>query len=79
MHARHREPFATRDLHRFVPDRPRNAAAQRTARLVRFAFVGATGLVVNTLLLAGLTEVIGVYYLLAAVLATQAQPRGIST
>lgn len=36
-----------------------------------FATVGATGLVVNTLLLAGLAGGLGLYYILAAVLATQ--------
>jgi dolichol-phosphate mannosyltransferase len=40
-------------------------------RFARFATVGATGLVINTLLLAGLTEAIGIYYLLAAIIATQ--------
>jgi dolichol-phosphate mannosyltransferase len=41
-------------------------------RFGRFATVGATGLVVNTLALAALAGVAGVYYLLAAVMATQA-------
>jgi dolichol-phosphate mannosyltransferase len=40
-------------------------------RFARFATVGASGLVVNTLLLAGLTEGLGIYYIFAAILATQ--------
>ena len=44
---------------------------QLTARFGRFSVVGATGLVVNTLLLALFAEVAGVYYAAAAVLATQ--------
>ena len=44
---------------------------QLTARFGRFSVVGATGLVVNTLLLALFAEVAGIYYAAAAVLATQ--------
>ena len=40
-------------------------------RLARFAFVGATGFGVNTLAMALFTELSGLHYLLAAVLATQ--------
>jgi dolichol-phosphate mannosyltransferase len=40
-------------------------------RFGRFAVVGLTGLVVNTLLLALLTDLAGIYYLLSVVLATQ--------
>jgi dolichol-phosphate mannosyltransferase len=40
-------------------------------RFGRFATVGATGLVVNTLLLAFLAGKAGLYYILAAILATQ--------
>ena len=40
-------------------------------RFGRFALVGATGLVVNFAFLAFSTEVLGVYYLLSALLATQ--------
>jgi dolichol-phosphate mannosyltransferase len=40
-------------------------------RLMRFGMVGATGLVVNQLLLAACTELIGLHYLISAVLATQ--------
>lgn len=44
---------------------------QMAARLMRFAAVGVTGLVVNTLLLALFTDVAGMYYLVSALLATQ--------
>jgi dolichol-phosphate mannosyltransferase len=40
-------------------------------RLVQFALVGASGLLVNTLLLAGLTEYAGVHYLLSAIVSTE--------
>jgi dolichol-phosphate mannosyltransferase len=38
----------------------------------RFGLVGATGLVVNTVMLAALADLVGLYYVAAAVLATQA-------
>jgi glycosyltransferase involved in cell wall biosynthesis len=41
------------------------------ARALRFGTVGASGILVNTALLAFFTEVVGVYWLLSAVLATQ--------
>ena len=41
-------------------------------RFARFGVVGASGLVVNTLLLALLTDVAGVFYVVSAVIATQA-------
>jgi putative flippase GtrA len=41
-------------------------------RLARFGLVGASGLVVNTVVLALLTDVAGVFYLVSAVIATQA-------
>ena len=41
-------------------------------RFARFGAVGATGLVVNTALLAALTDLAGIYYVLSAILATQA-------
>jgi dolichol-phosphate mannosyltransferase len=44
---------------------------QLSARFGRFTVVGATGLVVNTLLLAAFSGVVGIYYALAAILATQ--------
>jgi dolichol-phosphate mannosyltransferase len=40
-------------------------------RLARFGIVGASGLVVNTLLLAILTDVVGLFYVVSAVIATQ--------
>jgi glycosyltransferase involved in cell wall biosynthesis len=43
----------------------------RTARLLAFGAVGVSGLVVNTLLLALFTEKANLYYLLAAIVATQ--------
>lgn len=49
-------------------------AGQMTARLAslgRFGIVGATGLVVNTVLLALFADVAGIYYVAAAILATQ--------
>jgi dolichol-phosphate mannosyltransferase len=42
-----------------------------TARFGRFGLVGASGLVVNTLLLAMYADVLGIWYLLGAALATQ--------
>src|SRR3954453_10301252 len=44
---------------------------ERSARLARFGLVGATGLIVNTVALALLTELGHLYYGLAAILATQ--------
>ena len=38
----------------------------------RFGLVGATGLVVNTVVLAALADLVGLYYVVAAVFATQA-------
>jgi dolichol-phosphate mannosyltransferase len=40
-------------------------------RFARFGIVGASGLVVNTLLLALLTDVVGLFYVVSAVIATQ--------
>jgi glycosyltransferase involved in cell wall biosynthesis len=40
-------------------------------RLARFGLVGASGLVVNTVLLAVLTDVVGLFYLVSAIIATQ--------
>jgi len=40
-------------------------------RFARFGAVGASGLVVNTLLLAALTDVVGLFYVVSAVIATQ--------
>jgi dolichol-phosphate mannosyltransferase len=41
-------------------------------RFTRFAVVGVSGLVVNTVVLAVLTDVAGIFYVLSAVIATQA-------
>jgi dolichol-phosphate mannosyltransferase len=41
-------------------------------RFARFGAVGASGLIVNTLVLTALTDVLGIFYVLSAVLATQA-------
>jgi dolichol-phosphate mannosyltransferase len=40
-------------------------------RLARFGVVGASGLVVNTVLLAAFTELAGIHYVVSAILATQ--------
>jgi dolichol-phosphate mannosyltransferase len=40
-------------------------------RFARFGIVGASGLVVNTALLAALTDVVGLFYVVSAVIATQ--------
>jgi dolichol-phosphate mannosyltransferase len=40
-------------------------------RFARFGIVGASGLVVNTVLLAVLTDVVGLFYVVSAVIATQ--------
>ena len=49
----------------------RYASLLARLRFARFGLVGASGLVVNTLLLAALTDVAGVYYLASAAIATQ--------
>jgi dolichol-phosphate mannosyltransferase len=49
----------------------RVAILSRSHSALRFGLVGATGLVVNQLALASLTEVLGVHYLVAAIAATQ--------
>jgi putative flippase GtrA len=46
-------------------------AGGRVGRFLGFALVGATGLVVNQVTLWILTEKVGIYYLLSAILATQ--------
>jgi dolichol-phosphate mannosyltransferase len=40
-------------------------------RFARFGAVGASGLVVNTLLLAALTDIVGLFYVVSAMIATQ--------
>ncbi len=47
------------------------ALRPRTSNVARFGIVGASGLVVNQLVLALLSEFVGVYYLAAAIAATQ--------
>jgi dolichol-phosphate mannosyltransferase len=47
-------------------------ASQDSHRLLRFGLVGVTGIVVNSLVLALATEVLGIYYLLSVALATMA-------
>jgi dolichol-phosphate mannosyltransferase len=42
-----------------------------TAQLTRFSLVGASGLAVNMAALAAFTDLVGLYYLLSAILATQ--------
>jgi dolichol-phosphate mannosyltransferase len=69
-HAGHTKASA-REALRYLGLLGRLELGQLTARFGRFSVVGATGLVVNTLLLAALSGVIGIYYALAAVLATQ--------
>jgi glycosyltransferase involved in cell wall biosynthesis len=44
---------------------------ERERRLTRFVAVGASGLLVNTVLLAALTDGLGIYFLLSAIIATQ--------
>jgi dolichol-phosphate mannosyltransferase len=46
--------------------------AAGVGRFNRFAVVGLTGLAVNTIVLAALTDLFGLYYLASAILATQA-------
>ena len=41
-------------------------------RFARFGVVGVSGLVVNTLVLALMTDVVGLFYVVSAVIATQA-------
>ncbi len=62
---------STREVLRYVLQLLRLRHGGAIRRFGRFALVGATGLVVNFALLAFFTEVLGVYYLLSAVLATQ--------
>lgn len=56
---------------RYLRQLGRLELGQLTARFGRFSVVGASGLVVNTLLLALITDVLGIYYAVAAILATQ--------
>ncbi|MGH2978546.1 MAG: glycosyltransferase [Solirubrobacterales bacterium] len=69
-HAGHTKA-SPREAFRYLRLLGRLELGQLSARFGRFTVVGATGLVVNTLLLAAFTGVAGIYYALAAVLATQ--------
>jgi putative flippase GtrA len=69
-HAGHTKA-SPREAFRYLRLLGRLELGQITARFGRFTVVGATGLVVNTLLLAAFTGVAGIYYALAAILATQ--------
>jgi putative flippase GtrA len=60
-----------REAARYLVQLWRLRLAEVTTRVGRFGLVGATGLAVNTVALAVLADVVGVYYVLAAVLATQ--------
>jgi putative flippase GtrA len=60
-----------REAFRYLRLLGRLELGQISARFGRFTVVGATGLVVNTLLLAVFTGVLGIYYAVAAILATQ--------
>jgi dolichol-phosphate mannosyltransferase len=62
---------SAREALRYLRQLGRLELGQLSARFGRFTVVGASGLVVNTLLLAAFAEVIGVFYVLAAILATQ--------
>lgn len=62
---------SAREALRYLRQLGRLELGQLSARFGRFTVVGATGLVVNTLLLAAFAEVIGIFYVLAAILATQ--------
>lgn len=59
------------ELARYMSLLTRLRLGGRTARLLAFGAVGVSGLVVNTLLLAFFTEKASLYYLLAAIIATQ--------
>jgi putative flippase GtrA len=69
-HAGHTKASA-REAFRYLRLLGRLELGQLTARFGRFSVVGATGLVVNTVLLAAFTGVAGIYYAAAAILATQ--------
>jgi glycosyltransferase involved in cell wall biosynthesis len=69
-HAGHTKASA-REAIRYLRQLARLELGQLSARFGRFSVVGATGLVVNTLLLALFADVAGIYYVVAAILATQ--------
>ena len=62
---------SAREALRYLGQLGRLELGQLSARFGRFSVVGATGLVVNTLLLALFADVAGIYYVAAAILATQ--------
>jgi putative flippase GtrA len=62
---------SAREAIRYLAQLGRLEVGQLSARFGRFSLVGATGLVVNTLLLALFVDVAGIYYVAAAILATQ--------
>ena len=62
---------SAREAMRYLAQLGRLEVGQLSARFGRFSLVGASGLVVNTLLLALFVDVAGIYYVAAAILATQ--------
>jgi putative flippase GtrA len=69
-HAGHTKASA-REAVRYLFQLARLQLGQLTARFGKFTVVGASGLLVNTLLLALFVDVAGLYYVGAAILATQ--------
>jgi dolichol-phosphate mannosyltransferase len=61
----------TREALRYVRQLARLRFSEGPQQLSRFGLVGASGLVVNTLLIAFFTEVVGLHFLVSAILATQ--------
>ena len=66
-----RTKASAREVLRYLRQLARLELGQLSARFGRFTVVGATGLVVNTLLLAALADLFGIYYAAAAIVATQ--------
>ena len=62
---------SAREAARYLLQLARLELGQLTARFGKFTIVGGTGLLVNTLLLALFVDVAGIYYVGAAILATQ--------
>lgn len=56
---------------RYLSHLGRLRLGEETLRFIQFLIVGATGLLVNSLLLAFATDILGLYYLVSAVIATQ--------
>jgi dolichol-phosphate mannosyltransferase len=61
----------TREALRYLRQLARLRFSEGPKQLSRFGLVGASGLVVNTLLIAFFTEVVGLHFLVSAILATQ--------